>query len=98
VTATPVDDFRSLFTTVAEQPTARTPESLESMSVKELRRLAEQRGISGVADMRKKEILVALRQQVAAPTAVTVERTVDLVEVEEEAAADEDDLKELTLE
>jgi hypothetical protein len=43
----------------------RTPESLESMPVKELRRLAEQRGIAGASDMRKKEIISALRQQVS---------------------------------
>jgi hypothetical protein len=59
---------------------ARTPESLESMPVKELRRLAEQRGIAGAADMRKKEILAALRQQImsapapAAGAEVTIEK------------------------
>jgi hypothetical protein len=104
------DDFRNLFMseTVAPASVSRTPEALESMSVKELRRLAEQRGISGAADMRKKEILAALRQQVApavAPATVTVERTVDLVEeateVAEAAAVVEEadgELKELTLE
>lgn len=104
------DEFRNLFVseTVAPASASRTPESLESMSVKELRRLAEQRGISGAADMRKKEILAALRQQVApapAPATVTVERTVDLdVEAEavmEAVAADAEavgELKEMTLE
>jgi hypothetical protein len=103
------DDFRNLFMseTVAPASVSRTPEVLESMSVKELRRLAEQRGISGAADMRKKEILAALRQQVppaVAPATVTVERTVDLVEEGAEAtevaeaAADDGELKELTLE
>ena len=104
------DEFRNLFVseTVAPASVSRTPESLESMSVKELRRLAEQRGISGAADMRKKEILSALRQQVApvpAPATVTVERTVDLdVEAEavmEAVAADAEadgELKEMTLE
>jgi hypothetical protein len=43
----------------------QTPESLESMPLKELRRLAEQRGIKGSADMRKKEILTALRSQIS---------------------------------
>jgi hypothetical protein len=64
--------------------------SLDSMPVKELRRLAEQRGITGVSDLKKKELLSALRQQVTAPpTSVTankevvVERTLDLTEVEE---------------
>ncbi len=68
---------------VAEQP-PRTPESLESMPVKELRRLAAQRGIEGADDMKKKEILAALRRQVVAPTAsssVTVEKTLDIREV-----------------
>jgi hypothetical protein len=38
--------------------------SLEGMSVKELRRLAEERGIAGAAEMKKKEILSALRSQI----------------------------------
>ena len=50
----------------------KTPESLESMPVKELRRLAEQRGIAGAADMRKKEILAALRQQVTSIMSLTL--------------------------
>ena len=64
-------------------------ESLDSMPVKELRRLAEQRGLTGVSELRKKELLTALRQQVVAPTVVkaavtsetvTVERVLDLTE------------------
>ena len=43
------------------------PESLESMSLKELRRLAEQRGIPNPNDLRKKEILSALRHQINPP-------------------------------
>lgn len=35
--------------------------SLDSMSVKELRRLAGQKGISGAAEMKKKELIVAIR-------------------------------------
>jgi hypothetical protein len=71
------EQFRNLFavqqekvvTMDAEHPAdapaiSKTPESLESMPLKELRRLAEQRGIAGAGDMRKKEILSALRQQV----------------------------------
>jgi hypothetical protein len=42
-----------------------TEQSLESMPVKELRRLAEQRGLTGVSDLKKKELLSALRQQIA---------------------------------
>ena len=75
----PRDDerFREFF----KQPdVARSPESLESMPVKELRRLAEQRGIAGAADMRKKEILAALRQQITsapAPSTSGAEVSVD---------------------
>ena len=58
-----VAEFRELFVSSAED-TKQTSESLEAMPVKELRRLAEQRGIQGTADMKKKEILSALRQQI----------------------------------
>jgi hypothetical protein len=84
------EQFRELFVGREEPATAaaagpRTPESLESMPVKELRRLAEQRGIAGAAEMRKKEILSALRQQIAP---ATVERTLDLAEIVKEDADD----------
>jgi len=65
--------FRELFVNenankvVAESPLSKTPESLESMSLKELRRLAEQRGIPNTNELRKKEILSALRQQISPP-------------------------------
>jgi hypothetical protein len=91
-----VDEFRQIFgrqesgdaSSVGAQSVSRTPESLESMPVKELRRLAEQRGIRGASEMRKKEILAALRQQIAAApaTSVTVQRTLDLTEMDETAA------------
>jgi hypothetical protein len=80
-------EFRELFA-------ARTPEgsaistgtTLESMSVKELRRIAEQRGVARVSEMRKRELLIALREQ-SAPVAgnldsVFVERVVDISEIE----------------
>lgn len=82
-------------TAVTAPPPAPTSESLESMPVKDLRRLAEQRGITGVSEMRKKEILSALRQQITSlpPSAasgaggekatVVVERTLDLTQMEE---------------
>ena len=57
------------------EPVVTTSESLDSMPVKELRRLAEQRGVAGFSDLKKKELITALRQQVAP---VTVERTLDL--------------------
>jgi len=53
-------EFRELFTA----PVESTQQSLDSMPVKELRRLAEQRGIANVNDMRKKELISALRQQI----------------------------------
>jgi hypothetical protein len=57
---------------VAAAAAVKTQESLESMPVKELRRLAEQRGIAGAADMRKKDILSALRQQVSSTVSLTL--------------------------
>jgi hypothetical protein len=67
------EQFRELFissdsvtaASVHDVSKPQTPESLESMPLKELRRLAEQRGIKGSADMRKKEILAALRSQIS---------------------------------
>ena len=50
--------------------------SLDSMPLKELRRLAEQRGIPNTSEMRKKELLGLLRSQVTAPT--EIEDVVDL--------------------
>jgi len=94
------DQFRDLFAKreaeVLPAPAAAAPEantisssseSLDSMPVKELRRLAEQRGLTGVSELRKKELLTALRQQVPSPSViktasetVTVERVLDLTE------------------
>ena len=91
-------EFRELF--IQHEARVPTPvvvsqgqgqESLESMPVKELRRLAEQRGLTGVSELRKKELLAALRNQIVsapapapapAPAAeeVVVERTLDLTE------------------
>jgi len=78
---------------VATAAVAATGESLETMPVKDLRRLAEQRGLTGVSEMRKKELLALLRQQItsvppsssssSASGTVTVERTLDLTEAGE---------------
>jgi hypothetical protein len=57
-------------------------ESLESMPVKELRRLAEQRGITGSSELRKKELLAALRQQVAPQAAAAATAATEQVEEE----------------
>ena len=47
---------------------AESSNLLESMTVKELRRLAEQRGIKGGAEMKKKELLAELKKGVPAPS------------------------------
>jgi hypothetical protein len=85
--AEPVAEFRELFVSAAPVDESKaTSESLEAMPVKELRRLAEQRGIQGTADMKKKEILSALRQQIVPAPVVKEEakeevKTLDLEEV-----------------
>ena len=91
------EQFRELFAAAPPSPpsvravAAASDTSLESMPVKELRRLAEQRGITGVSDLKKKELLAALRQQITSMPAATgatgakevvVERTLDLTEPE----------------
>ena len=89
--------FKELFASRQQEATspasvtAPTAASLEGMPLKELRRLGEQRGIRGASEMRKKELLAALRGQVAAPApAVQEEKTLDLEAVEAvEAAAEE---------
>ena len=79
------DEFRELFIQ-HDPPSATTPssvreissqESLEAMPVRELRRLAEQRGLTGVNELRKKELLTALRQQITMAPAeeVTLEKS-----------------------
>lgn len=77
IDAQQMERFRELFThpenAGPSTPSSHTPESLEGMPVAELRRLAIQRGINGARDMRKKEILAALRDQVAPkPTAMHI--------------------------
>jgi hypothetical protein len=52
------------------------PASLDGMPLKDLRRLAEQRGIQNTSEMRKKELLSVLRSQVAAPA--DIQDVVDL--------------------
>jgi hypothetical protein len=73
VPTSPSPKTETVVTTVVQQPPSA---SLESMPVKDLRRLAEERGIAGVAEMRKKDILAALRSQIPA-----AERTVDIAEL-----------------
>jgi len=59
---------------------APTASSLDAMPVRELRRLAEQRGLTGTSDMKKKELVSALRQ-LAAPPKEEEEKTIHLDEI-----------------
>lgn len=86
------EQFRALFASRAAEeeslaatsrPVTLVAETLESMPVKELRRLAQERGIAGAADMRKKDILTALRQQIPVATPA-----LDLTKLEEVATDD----------
>lgn len=61
VASTPLEELAQAEETL---PARTESESLEAMPVKELRRLAEQRGVVGVGEMRKKELLALLRSQV----------------------------------
>jgi hypothetical protein len=84
------EQFRELFASpspvVVSTPLSEAT-ALEGMAVKELRRLAEQRGIPNASELRKKEILSALKSQIAAPSSsssgVQVEKMLDLTEVSE---------------
>jgi hypothetical protein len=57
------EQFRDLFTSPPNPVTEAT--SLDAMPVKDLRRLAEQRGIANASELRKKEILSALKSQIS---------------------------------
>jgi len=85
------EQFRDLFTS----PPVSEATSLDAMPVKDLRRLAEQRGIANASELRKKEILSALKSQIGSTltggaggsngpsTVVQLEKTLDLTEVSE---------------
>lgn len=84
-------DFRDIFiTTGGDDIVPASQQSIDSMPVKELRRLAEQRGIEGAHDMRKKELLAALRAAVSpqqGTTTVTIEKYLNVDVTEETTAA-----------
>lgn len=97
------DEFRELFISGGGEmaPVATmtrsgsgSGETLEGMPVRELRRLAEQRGIRGVADMKKKELLAALRQQVVAGPMVAATAAVEREEVAATAVVDDAEILE----
>jgi len=64
------EQFRDLFTSPPTPITEAT--SLDAMPVKDLRRLAEQRGIANASELRKKEILSALKAQIGSVTGGSV--------------------------
>lgn len=79
-TSTPLDELErevSMAPPPRETVIHEGQASLDSMPLKELRRLAEQRGIANTAEMRKKELLTLLRSQVTAPV-TEIEDVVDL--------------------
>jgi hypothetical protein len=83
-------EFRELFVQPPQKTAElKTPEvkevgseSLEGMPVKELRRLAEQRGLTGVSELKKKELISALRQQIGSYTEAEQGTTMDLTETD----------------
>ena len=83
-------EFRELFVQPPQKAAElKTPEvkevgseSLEGMPVKELRRLAEQRGLTGVSELKKKELISALRQQIGSYTEAEQGTTMDLTETD----------------
>lgn len=52
------------------------PQTLEGMTIKDLRRMASERGITGTSEMKKKELVAALRESVTTPAPVEVEAEV----------------------
>ncbi len=89
----PSASFKELFMNV-EQPPAQN-QTLEGLPLKELRRMASERGITGTSEMKKKDVIAALRSTVhpsLAPAPVTAS---DSVEVEKETELSSLDVPEL---
>ena len=59
----PAAQFKELFVN-AEDAKPAPNQTLEGLPLKELRRMATERGVPGVADMKKKEVIAALRNTV----------------------------------
>jgi hypothetical protein len=55
------------------------------MTIKDLRRMASERGITGTSEMKKKELVAALRQSVPTPATVEVEVEAEVTELTLEA-------------
>lgn len=75
----PSASFKELFMT-AEQPPAQN-QTLEGLPLKELRRMASERGITGTSEMKKKDVIAAIRNTVhpsLAPAQASVEKEIEL--------------------
>ncbi len=75
-----IQGFSSLYTNqdkevkeVVPKSSPEEPQTLEGMTIKDLRRMASERGITGTSDMKKKELVAALRESVTTPAPVEVE-------------------------
>jgi len=77
----------SLYKEVVSQPEVKSEETqtLEGMTIKDLRRMASERGITGTSEMKKKELVAALRESVPTPAAVEVEVKAEVTELTLEA-------------
>jgi len=77
----------SLYKEVVSQPEVKSeePQTLEGMTIKDLRRMASERGITGTSEMKKKELVAALRESVPTPAAVEVEVKAEVTELTLEA-------------
>ena len=82
----PAAQFKELFVN-AEDVKPVPNQTLEGLPLKELRRMATERGVPGVADMKKKEVIAALRNTVhpglapveeGAPAPVSEEKEVEV--------------------
>lgn len=71
------EQFRELFVNEAEAKPEEN-QTLEGLPLKELRRMATERGIAGAAELKKKEVIAALRSSVTAPAPVDVEKMVEV--------------------
>jgi hypothetical protein len=89
----PSASFKELFMNV-EQPPAQN-QTLEGLPLKELRRMASERGITGTSEMKKKDVIAALRSTVHPSLAPAPVAASGSVEVEKEMELSSLDVPEL---
>jgi hypothetical protein len=89
----PSASFKELFMNV-EQPPAQN-QTLEGLPLKELRRMASERGITGTSEMKKKDVIAALRSTVHPSLAPAPVAASGSVEVEKETELSSLDVPEL---